>query len=74
MRFGSKEELIDSIEIEQRYTEFVRRRNSDGAWVCLICAHEVGYQWHVFFLGCLGRLLKSGFGDDAVLHQAPWQA
>ena len=65
---------LDGVEVEQRYAEFVRRGDGDRARIGQFLVDEVGNQRHFLFLGGFGGLEELLLRDDAVLHEAPWQA
>ena len=65
---------LDSVEIQQRHTEFVRGRDGNCPGFREILVDQVSDERH-FLAACgfrgFGKLILS---DDAVLDEAPWQA
>ena len=68
------EVVLDSIEIQQRYAEFMRRRDGDRSRVGEVLVDQVGDQRHFVFLGSLGRLEQLFLRDDTVLDETSRQA
>ena len=65
---------IDRVQIQQWDAKFVRSGNSDSTRIRHFIGDQIRHQRRACFSRSLGCLEHLSFADNAILHEAAWQA